>query len=179
MSATAKNADLVDKITFLHNCIFTNDSPAFVETAAGKTQRYLNQKQTQIMRYILLLLAVPAVMATQCGEHKKKTAGDYKQKDITGQVNDAVPACIRRLIEEGNKETPPNAPLQVDEYLYNGKKVYLTTAPCCDQYNSLYDDSCRPLCAPSGGFSGRGDGKCPDFTKTAKFVKLIWKKTGN
>src|SRR5258705_4724079 len=71
MAATAKNADMVDKITFLQNCIFTNDSPAFVGTAAGKTQRYLNQKQTQIMRYILLLLALPSIMATQCSEYKK------------------------------------------------------------------------------------------------------------
>ena len=73
------------------------------------------------------------------------------------------------------KEIPPNPPLQVDEYLYNGKKVFLFTAPCCDFFNMVYDDSCKAVCAPSGGITGKGDGKCEDFATTAKFVKSIWK----
>jgi len=32
------------------------------------------------------------------------------------------------------------------------------------------------LCAPSGGITGKGDGKCPDFNEKAGEGKLIWKK---
>jgi len=122
-------------------------------------------------------MAVPFLMANDCGKHKKKTVTGEEQKEVAEQVKDSVPACVRRLIEESKKETPPSTPLQVDEYLYNGKKVFLTNAPCCDFYNMLYDDSCRSLCAPTGGFTGRGDGKCPDFSKTATFVKFVWRNT--
>ena len=38
--------------------------------------------------------------------------------------------------------------------------VYLATAPCCDLFNGLYDREGRYVCAPTGGFSGAGDGKC-------------------
>jgi len=68
-----------------------------------------------------------------------------------------------------------NPPAQVDEYMYKNKQVFLFSSNCCDQYNMLYDNQCNLVCAPSGGFAGRGDGKCPDFFETAKHIKLIWK----
>ena len=81
------------------------------------------------------------------------------------------------MIDVQQKEIPPNAPVQIEEYVYKGKTVYLFTAQCCDQYNVLYDDSCKMICAPSGGFIGKGDGKCEDFLKMARLVKLIWKES--
>lgn len=81
------------------------------------------------------------------------------------------------MIDDGLKEIPPSSPVQIDEYIYNGKAVYLFTAPCCDQFNVLYNDSCKKICSPSGGITGKGDGKCDDFSKTARHVKLIWKET--
>lgn len=42
-----------------------------------------------------------------------------------------------------------------------GQIVYLHMALCCDQFNKAYDADGRYLCAPSGGFTGRGDGRCP------------------
>ncbi|MCO5975542.1 DUF6970 domain-containing protein [Ideonella oryzae] len=41
-----------------------------------------------------------------------------------------------------------------------GATAYLFVAPCCDQFNVLYDATGRRLCAPSGGITGRGDGRC-------------------
>lgn len=41
-----------------------------------------------------------------------------------------------------------------------GDTAYLFVAPCCDQFNVLYDAQGRRLCAPSGGLTGRGDGRC-------------------
>ena len=89
---------------------------------------------------------------------------------------ETIPSCIQRLIDEGLKHTPPDAPTQVDEYEYQGKRVFLFTAPCCDQYNNLYDVNCNLLCAPTGGITGKGDGKCPDFSTTAKHIRVSWKK---
>lgn len=132
-------------------------------------QIYLNSIQPLVMKYFFALLIIPFLSASKCGVHKK-VAGEN-----TKPVNDSISACVQKLIDDSKKETPPNEPIQIDEYLYKGKKVYFFTAQCCDQFNDLYDDSCRRICAPSGGFTGRGDGKCTDFDSTAKYVKLIWK----
>lgn len=123
------------------------------------------------MKYLFVLLIIPFLSASKCGEHKKKTS----DQENTRLVNDSIPACVQKLIDDGNKEIPPSAPLQVDEYFYKNKKVFLLTAQCCDQFNMLYDDSCKAICAPSGGFTGRGDLRCPDFDSLAKHVKVIWK----
>ncbi|MBM3417194.1 MAG: hypothetical protein FJY20_12355 [Bacteroidetes bacterium] len=119
------------------------------------------------MKYALLLLVIPLLSGTNCGKKKNKTAeGDNNEA--------AFPACVQQLIDEAGKTSPPTTPVKVDEYIYKGRKAYLFTAPCCDFYNIAYDDSCRRICAPSGGFTGGGDGLCRDFDSTAKLVKTIW-----
>lgn len=123
------------------------------------------------MKYLLPLLVVSFLSASECGSKKTKTAEVTETKE---PAKDSIPACVRKLIDAGNKDEPSTAPVQVDEYLYNGRKVFLFTALCCDQYNTLYDDSCKVLCAPSGGFTGKGDQRCPDFFEKAKLVKLVW-----
>lgn len=54
----------------------------------------------------------------------------------------------------------------------DGRPVYLFNAPCCDQFNRLYDGDGRYICAPTGGFTGQGDGRCPDWVHT----DLLWKQ---
>lgn len=125
-----------------------------------------------MMKYLFLIMIIPLLSAGNCkDENRKHDAVNDPKKES----RDSIPRCIQKLIVSGNKEVP-ETPIEVDEYLYNGKNVYLVTAPCCDQFNVVYDDSCRAICAPSGGFTGRGDGKCPDFEKNAMLVRLIWKK---
>lgn len=81
-----------------------------------------------------------------------------------------APTCLKELIRSKPQ------PKQISSYLFNGKKVYLVLPDCCDQYISLYDENCNYLCAPSGGFTGRGDGKCPDFNDKATYEALVWKR---
>jgi hypothetical protein len=87
----------------------------------------------------------------------------------------AVPPCIQTKINEIKMQAKWNPPAQVDEYLYNGKRVFLFTSDCCDQYNTAYDVECNVVCAPSGGITGKGDGKCADFAANAKHIRLVWK----
>jgi hypothetical protein len=46
--------------------------------------------------------------------------------------------------------------------------------PCCDFFSEVYDEHCKFLGSPDGGFTGKGDGKLPDFFEEAKNEKLIW-----
>jgi hypothetical protein len=110
------------------------------------------------MKYILFLLTLPFLAKPSC---KSKQA--------------AIPSCIQQKIDEIKSQPKWNPPAEITEYLYQEKHVYLFSSPCCDQYNMLYDENCNPICAPSGGYTGRGDSKCEDFKDKAKLVKLVWK----
>src|SRR5262245_6980541 len=110
------------------------------------------------MKFIILLLVLPLINE-QC---KNKNKGQ-------------VPACILQRIEEIKKEDKWNPPAEINEYEFQGKRVYLITSNCCDQYNSLVDSDCQVICAQSGGITGKGDGKCNEFANEAKHNGQIWK----
>lgn len=110
------------------------------------------------MKYLLLLLAVSSLFGHKCGKNKNR-----------------IPVCIQHYIDSIKAEPKWNPPAEVNEYLYNNERVFLFTSNCCDQYIMLYDGSCNYICAPSGGYTGKGDNKCPDFFEKAKHIQLIWK----
>ena len=87
----------------------------------------------------------------------------------------AIPACIQSKIDEIKMQQRWNPPAQVEEYNYGGKRVFLFSADCCDQFNQAFDENCNYICAPGGGITGKGDRKCEDFKTAATFIKLIWK----
>jgi hypothetical protein len=87
-----------------------------------------------------------------------------------------VPRCIEKEIKEYEEWADPNIPQRVWRYTYKGQTVYFFPVPgCCDQSSVLYNEDCNPICAPDGGFSGGGDGKCPDFDSTKRDEVLVWK----
>jgi hypothetical protein len=109
------------------------------------------------MKYLLLILS-PLLLAGDCNKKANETS-----------------SCIQQKIDVIKAAPKWNPPAEVNEYTYKGKHVYLFSADCCDQYNELVDENCKYICAPSGGITGKGDGKCPDFSSNSQFVKLVWK----
>jgi hypothetical protein len=98
-----------------------------------------------------------------------------KESSAGPSLNDSLPACVRARLNEMEKNKL-SLPVKIDEYEWKGKTTYLFTADCCDQYNSLYDDGCKLICAPSGGISGAGDRKCPEFKNEARHLRVLWTK---
>jgi hypothetical protein len=86
-----------------------------------------------------------------------------------------IPACIASKIDSIKARPVWNPPAEIHEYEYNGRKMYVLSAPCCDFFTTAVDETCNYVCAPAGGFTGRGDGKCSDFFKVGKHLGLIWK----
>jgi hypothetical protein len=86
----------------------------------------------------------------------------------------ALPTCLKNKIDSFKLKEKHERPQSVVEYMYKGKKVYYVVMPCCDFFNEVYDENCGYLGAPDGGFTGKGDGKLPDFTAEAKPGKEIW-----
>jgi hypothetical protein len=108
----------------------------------------------------------------------KNTIGqDSIKKSLAGKIRDVefvVPACIKNKIDSFKLKEAHEKPQRVLEYMYKGKKVYYVVMPCCDFYNEVYDANCNFMGAPDGGFTGKGDGKLPDFFAEAKSEKLVW-----
>lgn len=93
---------------------------------------------------------------------------------ISSSMQAGIPECIQHRINDIAGEPVWNPPASISKYIYHGKTTYLFSSNCCDQFNSLYDESCNHICAPSGGFTGRGDGKCLDFDTEGKFLGRVW-----
>lgn len=112
------------------------------------------------MKTIILIIAILTSVLGSCEKN--------------GLSND-IPACIHEKINQIQTETVRNPPGSVWQYEYNGKIVYYIPAYCCDLPSQLFDENCNMICSPDGGFTGKGDGKCPDFFTNRKNEKLIWK----
>lgn len=119
--------------------------------------------------YLVWLGALP-LLASRCPAKNKAAAAEK-----TATTADCPPAKIQAKIAELKAQPKANPAYEVWECKYQGQKVYLVSADCCDQFVTVYDACLNLLCAPSGGFTGRGDGQCPDFNEKATDKKLVWR----
>ena len=95
--------------------------------------------------------------------------------NVISNTATGIPACIQQKIDSIKKLPVWNPPAQIELYDYNNQKIYVVSADCCDFFSSAFNENCEFVCAPSGGFTGRGDGKCSDFNEKAKLVSIVWK----
>ena len=72
-----------------------------------------------------------------------------------------------------NNKPVQNPPAEIWEWKIDNTSYYYITSDCCDQFNYLYDSDCNVVCAPDGGFTGAGDGKCTDLNEPTQKT-LIW-----
>lgn len=121
-----------------------------------------------------ILIGIIAIAG--CGSSKNSPSGmqDSQQKRDSLLAASQTPQCIKALIVQFEKEDVQNPPRKIYSYSYNGKKVYYVPAICCDFFSDLYDTDCKLIGHPDGGFTGKGDGKLPDFNTTKTNEVLVW-----
>ncbi len=107
------------------------------------------------MKQFLLLVLISILTFSSC-----------QKKDID---------CLTVLINDFEKHASCSES-KVDEFDFNGKKVYLfnNSFCCCDYASDVYDSECK-LLGFIGGIAGNSIIEGEDFT-SAKYVKTIWKK---
>ncbi|MGB8357968.1 MAG: hypothetical protein WCD55_05055 [Bacteroidales bacterium] len=101
------------------------------------------------------------------------TSGGCEHLEFTTDV----PDCINALARSIKREAVRNPPAMIVEWqLTTGEKYYYIPPYCCDMFSELYDSDCNLICAPDGGFSGQGDGRCPaDILNSIESTKVVWK----
>jgi hypothetical protein len=112
-----------------------------------------------------LILVVLFIFTGACRTTKKQKATSTTY---------ALPAWLTVKIKSLQEAPPHKLPSFVMQYTFNNQTVYYIPADCCDQLNPLYKEDGTLLCKPDGGFTGKGDGKCPDFNRATLKGILIW-----
>ncbi len=143
---------------------------------------------------MIKFILIPLTIMLSCGSTKTNQSADNTDSIVVNNTKNAIgkdslaeklagktvpdfaalPTCIKNKIDSFKLKEAHEKPQRVLEYIYKSKKVYYVVMPCCDFYNEVYDDKCNFLGAPDGGFTGKGDGKIPDFFEEAKSEKLVW-----
>ena len=85
------------------------------------------------------------------------------------------PDWLTGMIEDVSHATVANPPVEISQYQLDGKTVYYIPGRCCDVPSSLYDAQGQLICQPDGGFTGRGDGRCPGVFEQLQEGSVIWK----
>lgn len=118
--------------------------------------------------FICILFALGTIVAIGCGTN------DGKENSIWKVPPSDVPICVKEIIERERSYPNVTSPIYVSRYKYDSKTVYYLFSVCCDHLNNVVDEQCVVICAPNGGRSGAGDGKCPDFFIDATERQIIW-----
>ena len=84
------------------------------------------------------------------------------------------PVWVDDLIAKFQADPVGNPPQSIYRYSYEGQTVYYVPPQCCDQFSKLYDMNGSIICAPDGGLTGNGDGRCTDFFNKSTGGILIW-----
>ncbi len=91
------------------------------------------------------------------------------------QDTSARPLWLRQRIAAVLAERKkPQPTIRIFRYEYKGQQVYWESAPCCDQYSTVYTLKGKIICHPDGGITGNGDGQCASFDKEKTNERLVW-----
>jgi hypothetical protein len=134
------------------------------------------------MKKLLLLSAALVVMLfASCSKSGDKEVAiptsislGHSYSDTSAERIEGVPAFVKEKIAFMKQYRSSNVPVDVWQCSLNGKTVYQFSGIHVDDFYSLYDSEGVFICYPSGGFTGKGDGKFPDFYKQATDWKLLW-----
>ena len=86
-----------------------------------------------------------------------------------------LPEWLRIRLADYDAQPAPAAPRAVFAVRYGDGVAYYVQAGCCDQLDPLVDARGVLVCYPSGGYTGRGDGKCPGALPPVADRREVWR----
>ena len=136
-------------------------------------------------RHLLPLIASSAMLVAGCANRiAKGDAAPMAPPDGSDRASSApstraevagLPQWLRIRLADYDALPGPSAPRAVFEVRYGDGVAYWVQAGCCDQLDPLVDARGVLVCYPSGGFTGRGDGKCPGALPAPGDRREVWR----
>jgi hypothetical protein len=134
-------------------------------------------------RHLLPLVAI-AVLAGCAARMERGESAPIAPPDGSDRASSApttraevagLPQWLRIRLADYDAQPGAAAPRAVFEVRYGDGVAYYVQAGCCDQLDPLIDARGVLVCYPSGGFTGRGDGKCPGALPPAADRREVWR----
>ena len=135
-------------------------------------------------RFLLLLPVLVAMLAGCASRIEKGEAAPLAPPDGSDRASSSpsnrvevagLPQWLRIRLADYDAQTSPSAPRAVFQVAYGNGVSYYTLAGCCDQLDPLVDANGVLLCYPTGGYTGRGDGKCLGALPPAAQRREVWR----
>ncbi|MFZ5563576.1 MAG: DUF2784 domain-containing protein [Thermodesulfobacteriota bacterium] len=100
---------------------------------------------------------------------------------LPARGDEDLPQWVKDRITAYKAGPPGNPGHEIWQYEYKGEIVYYVPPQCCDVESDLYNARGVTICSPDGGYTGSGDGRCPDFFEKRQNGRLVWKdsRAGN
>ncbi len=113
------------------------------------------------MKSRMLLILTVGVFAVAC--------------DCDNEEGREIPGCMEKKIRQLELGPALDSAFSITMITTTtGEKYFYFPPPqCCDFFSELYDSQCNLVCNPDGGFSGQGQGVCPEYLVLKK--EVIWK----
>jgi hypothetical protein len=118
-----------------------------------------------------MLSSVFIVLLTACSQQ----ATPVSAADAAPREAATRPDWIAALIAQYESERVANPQREIFRYKFEDKIVYYVPPICCDIPSQLFSEDGKLMCYPDGGFTGRGDDRCPTFHKLKREEQLVWK----
>ena len=136
-------------------------------------------------RLPLTLLALSVAMLAGCADRVAQgdaapivppDGSDRASSEPSTRVEvSGLPEWLRIRLADYDAQPRSVAPSAVFEVRWGNDVAYYVKAGCCDQFDPLIDARGALLCHPSGGITGRGDGKCPQALPAAAGRREVWR----
>ena len=137
------------------------------------------------MRHHLLLPPLAIALLAGCASRiEKGAAAPIAPPDGSDRTSSApsnrvevggVPEWLRIRLADYDAQPGAAAPRAVFQVRYGDGVAYYTLAGCCDQLDPLVDANGVLVCYPTGGYTGLGDGKCPDALPPLGERREVWR----
>lgn len=136
------------------------------------------QRQNRAARFFPAMTMFLAVLCVSCAEGDPRPSPPSNPAMSASRPEpssiSSLPEWLRGKIGQFEALPPDRAPLGIWQITHKGQPAFYLLSPCCDQYNPLFSAEGNEVCNPSGGFTGRGDGKCPNPMDQGTKATLVW-----
>lgn len=121
----------------------------------------------------IFLISLSVVLLISTAYYLVSNKRSLNPVPITNTNKDAI--GLQKLIKQQESIPVANPPASIYKCLYRNQSVFYLPPRCCDIPGIIFNEKGESICSPDGGFPGKGDVRCADFSAIEKDCIVVWK----